>query len=993
MLIAPVAFAAVGLLWGYFAGFYTASVTLAVGGPLISSPALGNRDSVGRDGPQDWVAALARSDLVVLRVARELGLADAGDAVASLSEVSSLPAPGLISIRARGRSPTQVVRLANVYGEQAVAAAQELAEVRGSETRRQIQQKLIAVDEELAQASRQWAEFQRRTTGTDFDGESAAPVRLLTELDRKAEGTRGHLAACDLQIQSLGREIAKLTPALVTAREALAQALMRYTEEHPKVKELQAAVESLEAQIVARGAVDDPGIAAWNSPAAVGLYTRVIELKSQKATLINDLEALILQRQQVQAQVKSMPDDQAEHVRLKSQFEALKDQRFVLARRLQETQLTQGTGVLGVRIIEPASRETLSWSDKLKTGVRFGCVSAIMGLFAAALLAIVLPDARRRIRSEGELAEVTQLPVLGTLGDLARMTPLERERWAFRAFTAIRGRLTGTNRDALICGITSATHGEGRSTWINLLAEAADKQGFQVVTISAAHPPNEIEPGAVPDVPVSLSTGAEPARLLPDIGRLAPPQPLQRRDAALPVASAWNADHRNQWQQALQQWQSRERLIVFVELPPASMPEAVLLAEGLPNLIWLCCKGTVRTSETRQHLGTLRLARSNLVGCVLNRTARAAGMVLAGLLASSVLSQETTPAVPQPVPTAAGAVNLTNAAALTNASRSLSVASPDQLAQWQQRLTFGPGDVFDVSLYEQADSARPSVTVGPDGRINYLEARDVVAAGLTVDELRARLEGILSKFRRAPRVIIIPTAYNSKKYYMLGNVNGKGVYSLDRPVSLLEAIAKAKGFVTTPPALVTATPGSSPVTPQQTLWIQADFSRSLLIRRRTDGSYGRVVVDFEGLFVQADLGHNIPLEPDDYLFFPPLEQQEVYVLGEVGLPGVMPYSPTLTALGSIASRGGFTERAYKGKVLIVRGSFNRPETFVLNVADIWKAKGLDLPLQNRDIVYVHTKPWAWAQELVEAAAISFVQAVAMGGANNIIFPASPVPTQ
>src|SRR4051812_44763018 len=74
---------------------------------------------------------------------------------------------------------------------------------------------------------------------------------------------------------------------------------------------------------------------------------------------------------------------------------------------------------------------------------------------------------------------------------------------------------------------------------------------------------------------------------------------------------------------------------------------------------------------------------------------------------------------------------------VTNA---FSISSPTELADWQKRLTLGPGDLLNLSLYEQPETARSGVTVGPDGRINYLQARDILATGLTVDELREKLE-------------------------------------------------------------------------------------------------------------------------------------------------------------------------------------------------------------------------------------------------------------
>jgi protein involved in polysaccharide export with SLBB domain len=91
-------------------------------------------------------------------------------------------------------------------------------------------------------------------------------------------------------------------------------------------------------------------------------------------------------------------------------------------------------------------------------------------------------------------------------------------------------------------------------------------------------------------------------------------------------------------------------------------------------------------------------------------------------------------------------------------------------APWQQKFTIGPGDVLKISLYGQPEVTRPEVIVGPDGRIGFLEAQDVMATGLTIDELRVSLDKVLGEFRRAPRTMISPVTLKSKKYAVLGKV-------------------------------------------------------------------------------------------------------------------------------------------------------------------------------------------------------------------------------
>ena len=70
------------------------------------------------------------------------------------------------------------------------------------------------------------------------------------------------------------------------------------------------------------------------------------------------------------------------------------------------------------------------------------------------------------------------------------------------------------------------------------------------------------------------------------------------------------------------------------------------------------------------------------------------------------------------------------------------------------------------------------------------------------------------------------------------------------------------------------------------------------------GNFAPVNVDFEALFLRADLVQNQPLAPDDYLYFPPADLPEVYVLGDGTLaPGIVPYAPDMSALKAITIRG------------------------------------------------------------------------------------------
>jgi protein involved in polysaccharide export with SLBB domain len=306
--------------------------------------------------------------------------------------------------------------------------------------------------------------------------------------------------------------------------------------------------------------------------------------------------------------------------------------------------------------------------------------------------------------------------------------------------------------------------------------------------------------------------------------------------------------------------------------------------------------------------------------------------------------------------TAVRAQDAAPAAAAPPPAGMLSVTSPAQRAAWQDHLTLGPGDTLDFSLFlnDAPDQIRNDVVIGPDGRISYLQAQDIMAAGLTVDELRAKMDDELSKYYRSPKTIITPVAIVSKKYYVLGAVVTRGVYPLDRPLTVIEALGRAGGLATG-------------VFERNTVEY-ADLSHSFMVR---DGR--KIPVDFEKLFQQGDLSQNIPLAPGDYLYFASSGANAIYVIGSVGGPGPLPFSAGIGAVAAISSRGGFGPKAYKAHVLVIRGSLNHPQTFVVNSHEILDGKKPDFLLQPKDIVYVANRPWALAEEALDDATTAFIQ--------------------
>jgi protein involved in polysaccharide export with SLBB domain len=216
--------------------------------------------------------------------------------------------------------------------------------------------------------------------------------------------------------------------------------------------------------------------------------------------------------------------------------------------------------------------------------------------------------------------------------------------------------------------------------------------------------------------------------------------------------------------------------------------------------------------------------------------------------------------------------------------------------------------------------------------------------------------------------MITPVTLRSKKYYVLGKVVNKGAYVLDRPITILEAVARAQGLETG-------------LLENQTSFELADLQRSFIMR-----GHQRLDVNLEKLFLEGDLTQNVPLEPEDYLYFAGANMKEVYVLGQVRNPGPATWTPGMGVVGAIAARMGYTDKAFKSRVLVVRGSLNRPQTFVVDTWAALDARGLDFELKPKDIVFVSTRPFIRVEEVLDLAASAFVQSMAASWGNAYIGP-------
>jgi protein involved in polysaccharide export with SLBB domain len=296
--------------------------------------------------------------------------------------------------------------------------------------------------------------------------------------------------------------------------------------------------------------------------------------------------------------------------------------------------------------------------------------------------------------------------------------------------------------------------------------------------------------------------------------------------------------------------------------------------------------------------------------------------------------------------------------------------APELLRPDVQLLTLGPGDVIEVEILGAANT-RSKMQVGPDGKIYFDLLPGLDVWGLTLSETKARLEKELAQYQSMPQVSVALRAVGSKQVWLLGRLNKPGVYPLTAPTTLLESIALAGGTART----------ASQISREEI----SDLRHSFIVR---DGQY--LPVNFDRLLRHGDMSQNVYLRPGDFVYVPFALSQEVFVLGAVRFPRVLPYVDQMTLVSAIAGASGtvtydilvryddgvMTANAYLSHVAIVRGSLTEPQVMVVDYNAIIRGRAPDVQLEPGDIIYVPNSPYTTLKRYVNLILNTFAATVA-----------------
>lgn len=513
----------------------------------------------------------------------------------------------LISVSFKStRSEQSAIRVLNLFGTEVVRLTREMQGQEAAEVNRLLKQQISKTDDEMREINRELLTFAKETGLVSADKEMDAALRQLGELDLKYETMRIDHDTLDLRIQALEKQLTDNNPLIEriqTAREKLAELRAQYTDANPLVDEQMDRVSELEKQVA--GDVNKPVTPPrreGNSLAA-SFYQEWLTLKTQKEVLAAQMEKIKVVRETVDTKLRTLPEKGLQYARIKARQQSLEAAQSLLASRQREAQAYEENPPGYYRFFE-ARPEQVEVSGRAKKLMLVTAAGGILGVLLSLALVCLVESFDDRVKTAADLKRSTSLPLLASLADLVTLDAGAQTSWAFRTWMALQTKLKEDANHSMVCGVIASSSGEGCSTWVDLLSHAASQRENTVIAITNRAP--------VSGTTVALEEAINnPTAVSPKPGTVT--------WLITPSEWRWTADRRHQWRSALAQWQVSPGLVLLMELSHVDQPETLLMAECMPQIIWLTGNGQARKRQLTERLGVLQNAHCRLAGAVLNR--------------------------------------------------------------------------------------------------------------------------------------------------------------------------------------------------------------------------------------------------------------------------------------------------------------------------------------------------------------------------------------
>jgi polysaccharide chain length determinant protein (PEP-CTERM system associated) len=214
-------------------------------------------------------------------------------------------------------------------------------------------------------------------------------------------------------------------------RQQLDVLLTRYTERHPEVRQIRALIKDIESQ----GSASAAGSFDTSSPAYQGMFAMLADTEAGVAELEARVAEYERREEALASKVNQIPKVEAQLKQLDRDYEVVKARHDELLKRRESARISEDveskSSDVTFRVIDPPF-VPLHPSDPNKLLLHAGVL--LFALAIGAGISLLVSSINPMVADARTLANITGLPLLGTVTENRDRASDRRDRWALASF-------------------------------------------------------------------------------------------------------------------------------------------------------------------------------------------------------------------------------------------------------------------------------------------------------------------------------------------------------------------------------------------------------------------------------------------------------------------------------------------------------------------------------------------------------------------------------
>lgn len=365
--------------------------------------------------------------------------------------VAPVKSTTILNISVLAYSPEDAQKVANTLVKIFMQRMTELARAEGKDARAFIGERLAEAKRNLEKVEQAMVAYKKDKKTISVDNQSKIFLERQGTLKRIEVENQLAVRAANAKLADVGSQLARQKPGFVADNALIQQyknkladqeaelvvARSNYSEIHPKVAALQAAVAETRRKLNAETARVVRAEAPSSNPVYQSMLQTRIQAETEVAVAHAQQQAIAAAQAQNEAEIKSFPDKEQGLVRLLRDYTVAEEAYTMLAKKYDQARVDEVMQPSNVQVVDMASLPL----RPVRPRPVFNIVIAVcVGLLLGTMTALAVDFLHKTVDTAEDVKRYMGLPVIGSIPRHVLFKPQKKVTWWQKLFGSRRAK-------------------------------------------------------------------------------------------------------------------------------------------------------------------------------------------------------------------------------------------------------------------------------------------------------------------------------------------------------------------------------------------------------------------------------------------------------------------------------------------------------------------------------------------------------------------------